>query len=68
MLVIKIKVLLTKISNKLYAYVKINKGRFDQRERERERERIKYNNKIPSHRYLHISFGMDHGGKMKLPN
>ena len=66
MLVIKIKVLLTKISNKLYAYVKINKGWFDQRER--ERERIKYNNKIPSHRYLHISFGMDHGGKMKLPN
>ena len=66
MLVIKIKVLLTKISNKLYAYVKINKGRFDQRER--KRERIKYNNKIPSHRYLHISFGMDHGGKMKLPN
>lgn len=64
MLVIKIKVLPTKISNKLYAYVKINKGRFDQR----ERERIKYNNKIPSHRYLHISFGMDHGGKMKLPN
>lgn len=45
MLVIKKKVLLTKISNKLYAYVKINKGQFDLR----ERERIKYNNKIPSH-------------------
>lgn len=64
MLVIKKKVILTKINNKLYAYVKMNKSQFDLR----ERERIKYNNKIPSHRYLHISFGMDHGGKMKFPN